>query len=511
MNSQSSLRADFTELSPTSYKVDVTVPPDDFRQKLDKRYNELSLNTKIPGFRPGKAPRNILNRHFGWDYILRQTIEDVVEETIWLLVKKRELTVVGRPRIKPGEYTEGQDFTYNAVFEVIPQIPQVDYENLKGFLPKRELTDETIENELRAMAIRMGKSTGITDRPVRTGDFATVELSGEVPDVILDTLTGDSPWKYSEENLLIEIGSGKAIAGLEDVITGMELEEIKEFDLPLGDEFGDPRVRGKAMKAKVRLKAVSHIDIPELTDEFIKEKMGKSFESLDQLKQRIREEISSNHNKMDNQLKLGQIEAQLSRNYDFPLPEGLVRSEFANVLDRSLTELKERGYDLDQIMDEKNEIGIRLRKKARYQAERIVRLNLLMNEIARKESINVDQNEVVNYIAMLAYRAGVGEKDLKQWIHDPHFLQKTREELMFKKVSQLLIDKINVDIIDPDEFTIIMEESRIDGEKNEKEFLSGIDDPFNTLGEDHLDAVSKSASDADTIPEAAQEERELKE
>jgi trigger factor len=487
MTGRTSPSAEFEQLSPTAYRVNVSVPEEKIKSKLDTVYAELGKGASIPGFRPGKVPRNILNRHYGREKILAEATEEVMNDTFWPLIKERELTLIGNPRIDTKEWKEGEEFSYVAVMEVMPQVPEIDYSQLKATLPEREVTDEDIEDSLRRFRIQWGTSVDITDRPSKTGDFLTVDFEGEVPDEMVTTAEGELPWRIAERDMDLELGGGKALAGLEDALTGVELEEIKEFDLTLPDDFPDKRVRGKTLKAKSRVKSIKERTLAELTDELIKEKLGsQGIEALDSLKGRIAQEIQTANAQADEKAKSDQIEAYLARAMDFPLPEGLVRSEFNDILDRSLAALRDRGINIEELMKPDDERGIRMRKRARYQAERMARLNLLYREIARRESILVKDEEIANFIMMQAYRQGLKESDLKLLVKDRHFINATREDLLRIKVSHFLISKVNVERTPLDKYRAQMEKAVEEASEVENRFLESAEDPLTAHSHDYL-------------------------
>ena len=478
MASNQTVPADFTELSPTAWKVIVSVPDEKFRKALNKLYGEIAQNIKIDGFRPGKAPHNVINRHYGREKIINETYQDVIEDTLWPVLREKELTVIGPPRIDPGKWEEGGDFTYTAVIEVVPQIPPIDISAIKPMLPERTFSDKELEEELRRMSLRLGEFEAITDRPVQKGDIILASFEGEVEDVEVDSIDGPEPWNIKDENMEVEIGAGRAIAGLEDLFTGMELEEIKDIEITLPDDFGDRRVRGKNLKGKIRVKSVRKVTPAELTDEFIKEKLGEqNIDSLDKLREQVKADVENTHSKLDERSVIDQIESFFSRSFDFPLPEGLVRGRYADILDRALDTIKRDGGDIKKLMSEGNPTGQKVRKRSRYQAERIVKLDLLMREVARKETIGVAQEEVINYIAFLAMRQGIGEKDLRALIQDPQFIESTKDELLRKKVIHFLVEKVAPTRIPEEEFRKMLDDARADGEAHEKHYLDNSDDP----------------------------------
>ncbi|HDS30363.1 MAG TPA: trigger factor, partial [Firmicutes bacterium] len=467
--------AQFEQLSPTSYRVDITVPEDMLKGRMQAIYSHLAQEANIPGFRPGKIPHNIINRHYGKERILAEATEEVMNDTFWPLIRDRELTVIGNPRIDTKGWKEGGELKYVAVFEVIPQVPQIDYANIHVILPNREITDDDIEVGLRRFRILFGSQKKITDRPTQTGDFLNVDIEMESKDVTVPTIEGEVPWKMAENDMELELGGGKAIPGLEDALTGVELEEIKQFELTIPDDFPDKRVREKTVSVKARVKEIAEITRAELTDELIKEKLSaQGIETVESLKAKIVQELQSTNARMDERAKSEQIEAHLASDYDFPLPEGMVRAEYNDILDRSLSSLKDSGIDVDEMMKPDNDKGIKLRKRARYQAERMTRLSLLFSEIARREAIHVGDEEVANYIMMQAYHQGLREADLKLLIKDPHFISSTKDNLLRLKVGHFLISKVDVETIPFKEYRDRMEEHYEKIAEDENSFVESI-------------------------------------
>ena len=518
MAKSSSTHSEFEQISPTTWHVAVKVPSDIFVSEMDKIYTDLASNADIHGFRPGKAPRNILNKHFGKDRIIAETYENVIESTIWPALKEKEITIVGRPRIDFDPWTHGQEFNYQAVFEIVPPIPQIDCESYTVILPVREVTDEIMGEELRRLGIRLGKPERITDRPVREGDLALIIFDGEVPDVMVSTLEGDRPWKATNQQMEIEVGTGKALKGLDEFIVGMELEEIKEFEFILPDDFNDHRVRGKKINAKVRVQGIMKVEPVELNDETVKEKFGEQdIETLDDLKEKMRTEMEGEIVRTDGQEKADQLEILLTRIDDFPLPENLVRSKFAEVMDRTTESLKSEGKDIEDLMKEDDEKSILIRKRARYQAERMVRLDLLTREIARKESIGVQNEEIANYIMMLGMHQGIQEKDIKTLLKDPQFMDGTRNDILRKKVTSFLISKIHIERVSDDKYREHLDKTREDELTKEAAFVESTDDPLKTIETDHLaetlnEIISKNQEKSDgPSEEAASEEPSQKE
>ena len=492
MPETSSVKSDFDQISPTTWHVAIQVPSDKIARELDNTYKGLAVKTDVPGFRPGKAPRNIINRTYGKDQILAETCENVIENTIWPVLKEKEITIVGRPRIDFDPWVQGQDFSYQAVFEIVPPIPDIDYESINAILPIREIDDELIDEELRKISLRFGDPERIDKRPVEEGDLVLATFDGEVPDVTVSTIEGDHPWKATSQQMEIEVGAGKTVKGLDEHLIGMELEEIKEFEFILPDDFDDYRVRGKSISAKVRIQGIMKVTPLELTDENVKARFGEhGIETLDALKDKIRGEMEIELTRTEGHEKSDQAEIFLSRTEDFPLPENLVRSKFAELIDRMMESLKADKQDTEFILKEDDEKGIAMRKRGRLQAERSVRLDLLIREIARKESIAVNNEEVANFIMMMGMRQGIQDKDIRTLIQDPNFIEGTRNDILSRKVMSFLISKMQVEKVSKEQHREHLDSVRKEELERELETLRKIEDPFKTVETDYLAEILK--------------------
>jgi trigger factor len=486
MTNERNPQAQFEQISPTQYKIEVVVPPEKVQEKLDFAYTELSKSASIPGFRPGHAPRGILNRMFGKDRIVKEMTDEVVEDTFWPAIKQYEFTIVGKPQITPGEMHEGEDFHYTALVEVLPPIPELKFDDIKITLPTHEVTDEVIAEEMRSLQIRLATQSSVTDRPAADDDFVEVDFESEVPDVMVNTLEGEVPWRYKESKLIIELGRGKALPGLEDALRGMVLEEIKDFDVVIPEDFQDPRVRGKKLTAKARLTGIKKLDLPELTDEFIVEKFGDAgIDNLEGLKNKIKEEVEKTYANIDERETIDQIESYLSRSIEFPLPEILVRASFADILDRTLSELQKKGKDIEKLMGPEDEAGLKIRKRAWFQAERMTRLRIILRELARKEGIRVTDENLANFIMMMAYRQGLKEKDIKLLFNDESFINDTREDLIRKQATNVILGKVSPVRVEMEKFKKLVEDAQLESMEFEEATIKTFEDPFEKLKRAH--------------------------
>lgn len=502
MDNLQNLQVLFEQLSPTVFRLDITVPSERAVKILNDTYSELARHANISGFRPGKAPKNILNRHFGKDKIIKESSEGIVENTLWSVIRQKELTVVGRPRIDIDEWGGSEDFRYVATFEVIPQVPEIEYGDIQVKLPIRIIDDKLVDDHLHEIAVRFGSKTLITDRPARLGDIITIEFDGSVPDVMVETVEGEKAWHHFEESMKIELGSNKAIPGLEEALVGMELEEIREAEIKLPDDFADSRVRGKILKVKARLRAIVEVDPMELNDESIKERFKDlGIENLEQLKKVKKDELEAEYQRLDDLECRDQIKEYLSRRSDFPIPEGALRAEFYDLLDKVLTNLRGKGSDIEELLKPDNEEGLKLRKFSWLEAERRVRFNIHIMEIARREAIKVSEEEVANYIMYMGFRQGMKEKDLKSLLRDENFLASTHDEILKNKVLRFISSKVVPERLEINEFKKFAEEQREKSRNMDKEALASMEDPLVRIKREIIPVSTTTTEKSNQSPE----------
>ncbi|HET9953446.1 MAG TPA: trigger factor [Polyangiaceae bacterium] len=409
-------------LSPVLVEFDVQVAADRVKNELDRAYSEVARSARVPGFRPGKAPRRVLAHYYG-ARIQADVAQKLVDETFPKAVEDHQLQPVNRPAIETQKLSESTDFTYKARVEVLPKIESVEYEGLEAKRPKVAVADAEIDQEIdrlrRAHATLQAPSEA---RPTKAGDLLTLDLEVEVD--------GKRVSELAAQDLNLEIGSQQVLPELSTGLEGHSQGETVPVQIQMPAQHPSPQLRDKLATFHATIKEVKERVLPEVDDEFAKD-VG-DFESLAALREDIRQRLEKQSKETsDNQLAERLVVALVGKN-PIPVPPSLVEQQMRITSQEILARARAYGQ-------EANEVGAELRQQIQTDSEVKVRAGLLMAEIAKKEQIQIDNEAIEKGIQELAEQTGKNPAKLRVEYREP----KKREML----IGMLLENKV-LDIIE---------------------------------------------------------------
>ena len=275
------MKVSVEEISSIKKKISVEIPEDRIQQEVESFYKQLGREAKIKGFRPGKVPRNILERYFK-DYVKSEVIQKLMQESYPQALSEAGLLPVSQPVIDPGEFEEGKPFQYSAVVEVKPEIQLGEYTGLKIEGKKEEVKEEEIEARLKGLQNLHANLKLIPEiRPVRTGDFVTLDYEASL---------GGSPLEGGKAvDLAVEVGSGQFIPAFEEKLIGLLPEEEREVEVLFPEDYGYQKWAGKTISFHVKIKEIKEKILPALDDEFAKD-LG-DYSSFEELRAKLTKDI----------------------------------------------------------------------------------------------------------------------------------------------------------------------------------------------------------------------------
>jgi trigger factor len=407
------------KLSPVLVELQVQVPADRVRSEVDRAYVALQRTAKIKGFRPGKAPRDVLAHLFG-GRIHQDVAQRLVDETLNQALTKENVQPLSQPSIAPAELKPAEPFSYKARFEVRPEIASVTWE---GFEVKRQataVTDAMLDAELQRL--RREHSTlqaPAEERAAKAGDMATVTFRLSVG--------GDLKTPEPQE-IETEVGSGQVMKEIDDALAGMKVGEEKDVEVAFSDRHANADFRGKTGVFHLTLKDVKERVFPEIDDELAKD-CGE--DSLDKLKESLKAKIEKELKQKASDNLAEQLVIELCKANPIPVPPSLVEQQ-AQMTERDLFAAARRaGQRLDNSPD--------LKARVRADAEMKVRAGLLMAEIAREKQVQVTEEDIEKGYVELAEQTGKNVAKIKAEYRDA----KKRETL----IGMILEDKI-LDLIE---------------------------------------------------------------
>jgi trigger factor len=371
------------KLSPVEKKVTVEIEPAEVAKEIDRAYASLGRRAKLKGFRPGKAPRAVLERNFK-EQVEADVVERLVQKSFDEATREQKLDAVAAPRVQVAESAIAADrpFSYTARVEVKPVIEPRDYRGLTVARKTVEVTDATIDAELERLRQSFAEMVPVEGRTVaELGDWAVIDYKGSVEGT---TFEGGSA-----EGALIQVKEGNFFAGEMAVLTGRSVGEKFELTQPFPADFRDPALAGKAGRFEMQLQSLRTQKIPAIDDAFAREVGIEGIETLPALRDRMRADIEKREKRrIEAEERDALVKAALDRN-DFEVPPSLVERTIDAMVESTAQRLARQGIDLRQL-----DLDVaRIRADLREQALLTVKAALLLEAIAETEKIEVDDED----------------------------------------------------------------------------------------------------------------------
>ncbi|NWG02163.1 MAG: trigger factor [Syntrophaceae bacterium] len=423
------MKASVEEISSIRKKISVEIPEDHISKEIDSFYKDLGKKAKIKGFRPGKVPRNILERYFK-DYVKAEVIQKLIQDTYPRALSETALQPVSPPTIDPGEFEHGKPFQYSVVIEVKPDIQLQGYTGLKLEGKKEEVKDEEIEERLRAIQNLHANLKTISEaRPIRAGDHVIIDYEASL---------GGKPLEGGKAiDFTVEVGSGQFIPAFEEKLIGLMSEEEKEVEVSFPEDYGYQKWAGKTISFHVKIKEVKEKVLPPLDDEFAKD-LG-DFSSLDEFKTKLRGDIEKEKELALEQKFKDQMVDQLLAANPFEVPGSLVEEQTKALVSNTKLRLAAQGLELKNLgMTEE-----KLQGDYKTMAEKQVRTFLILEKIAGQEGISVTDEEADDRLREISERAHQKFDVIKRYYEKNGLLPEVKAGILRDKTLNFLLERAN--------------------------------------------------------------------
>ncbi|MGO8990932.1 MAG: trigger factor [bacterium] len=426
------MKASVEEISSVKRKISVEIPEDEVVKEVESFYKDLGKKAKIKGFRPGKVPRNILERFFK-DYVKAEVIQKLIEESYPKALSETELQPVSPPAIDPGEFVGGKPFQYSAVFEIKPDIKLEGYAGLKLEGKKEEVKDEEAEQRLKALQNLHANLTTLSEaRAIQAGDYVIVDYEAYAEGKPLE---GGKATDFT-----VEVGSGQFIPTFEEKLIGLNLEEEREIEVSFPADYAYQKWAGKTVSFRVKIKEIKAKILPPLDDEFAKD-LGDS--SLEDLKVKLQGEIEKEKAlALEQQLK-NQAVDQLIDGNPFEVPESLVEEQAKAMVADTKLRLAAQGVALKNlgVSEEK------LQGDYRAMAQKQVKTFLILEKIASQEGITVTDEEADGRLKEISEKMHQPFDAVKRYYEKNNLLPEVKAGILRDKTLNFLLEKANVEYI----------------------------------------------------------------
>jgi trigger factor len=407
----------------------IKVPQDIVEKNLTAKLAEIGKSAKLPGFRPGKVPMDVLRQRYGQSAraeVLDQTISETVEKTL----SERKLRPAMQPKVEPVTLAENADLEFKLAVEVLPEITPADFGKIAIERPVAEITDKMIEEAIARAAKAMREPVAVEGRAAKKGDVLIIDFEGSVD--------GKSQPGMKGENHKLELGSKSFIDTFEDQLAGSKPGETKTLKVTFPENYHSANLSGKKAEFVVTVKEVREHKPAEMNDELAKE-LG--FPGIDKLRERVRDDLAADYARISRAIVKRQLMDKLAAAHSFDVPPGLLENEF-NAIWKQVEESKAKG-ELPE--EDKKKSDEALRKEYHAIAERRIRLGLLLSEVAQQQKIDVAPNDLRNALMAEARRFPGQEKTvIEYYTQTPGALERIRAPLLEEKVVDYITGQAKV-------------------------------------------------------------------
>jgi trigger factor len=419
-------------------KLEVEVEADRAKKAYEQVCRALAHRVKIPGFRPGKAPRNMIEKQVGVDTIKREALEHLVPEILGNVIRDEKLDVITEPQIESYTFELGQPLQLRARFEVRPEVKLGEYKSLNVKVEQAELDEEAMTRALTSIAESKASLQTITGRPIKMGDTVLMDFECFVDDKLVEG--------GKAEGLLLEIKEGNFLEGFCEQLVGKEPGQHTEINAQFPENYRNADLAGKHGLFKVEIREIRERNIPEINDELAKSINQESLEALKEaLKGRLDEEVT---NENETRMQRSVVDAVVA-NAEVDIPESMIDRECNLLLQHLRRYVEQSGQSWEAFVQTPNYEEVY--KEKREEARQRVLTSLVLGAVVRAENMTITEEETKPYLAELIARYNL---PIEQIAHNEELsravmeLQRqAMEEALTRKVVDFLTGQANVEYV----------------------------------------------------------------
>lgn len=420
------MKASIEEITPVKKRLTVEVESEEVDRKIDEAYRELKKKARVDGFRPGKVPRNILERYFG-EQVTQDVKRGLMSDTLPRAFEETKIFPIAMPLIENESLQAGEGYTYTALMEVRPQFELKDYMGLEVEKESVSVGEEAVSAQLEEIRRVNSRLQPLDeDRGIQNDDCAVIEYEAFED--------GEPVQGMKAENFVVRVGQDQFHPGFEKGLLGLNPGQSKEITVDFEKTHPNAQLAGKKILFKVRVTEIKIMELPELNDDFAKN-LGADFNDLESLKNRIREDLKAREQKrVDRELKRKLLDA-ISAKVTFDLPESLVDSEINYAVETVKQNLVRMGSDFSKA-------GLtvdKVREDFRPASEKRVKDLLILGEIARQNDLTLSESEIDEGFADLAKGIGQDPKVVRQYYEAKGLLEGFKDRLLEEKTLNYLV------------------------------------------------------------------------
>ena len=411
------------KLEKSMVALTVEVGAADFEAAVEKAYKKQRGQIRVPGFRPGKAPRKMIEAMFGAQVFYEEAVNIALPVAYEEAVKEQDLQVVGYPQVELLDVGK-EGFSFKATVAVFPEMTLGQYKGLEAPRAEAKVTDEDVDARLKEMAERNSRMVSV-DRAVEKGDIANINFEGFLDGEPFDGGKG--------EDHDLEIGSGSFVPGFEDQLIGMKAEEERDIDITFPEDY-HADLAGKAVVFHVKVNAVKVKEVPAIDDEFAKD--VSEFDTLDELKADVRGKITAEREEAAGRAFEDILMGKVADGLTGEIPDAMVEAQAQRFVDNFRMQIQSQGLPFDKYLEMTNMDVDSLLEQAKEPAARQVKMDLAVGAIIKAEGLEATDEDVDAEYEKMAKQYGMEAEEIKKYMD----AEVIREQVLRDKAIRVVVD-----------------------------------------------------------------------
>lgn len=401
------------------------LPYDAFEKAAESELTKIMPEVKVPGFRPGKAPKDVVKKQYS-NKIKSQAIEHVINDALKEGMTVNNISPLSQPNVSDVKFEEEKPITFKARIDVFPEIKLEKYSGFKSEKTEVKIDDKDLEETLKSLQERNASFEPAKTRKVaKNGDMTIIDFLGKIDGIAFAGGASD--------NFSLNLGSGQFIPGFEDGVEGMKIGEVKDITVNFPEDYNQKDLAGKPAVFTVTLKEIKEKVLPALDDEFAKD-VDPKIENLEQLKATLKKGMQAEINNNAKFETFNELLNQIVNANPFDVPYAFVKEQSERLAYNSMNQFYQMGINPEQV-------GINFEMMVQRhipQAQTQVKQALVINELAKKENITVDNADVDKFIELHAELQNRSMEELKKELETSHQLESIRNDILGDKVFEFL-------------------------------------------------------------------------
>ena len=428
------IKVELEDITTVKKCLKVEVSADIALEEIDQVAKQYKVKARLPGFRPGKAPVELIKKHFQKgirDDVLQRLIPKSYEKAI----QEKGVKPISEPSLEHLNFEEEGPLVYEAHFEIQPEIDLPKYRGLKVTVESQPLTSEDVDEELDKLSEAHSRLITVNDQPIQEGDHVVIDLHGEY---LEEEKLEDVREPFQEEGVVVQIGDEHTHEAFNSALMGASVGEEKTFEVQYDPEYPEKKLAGHKLRFTVKVNEIKQKELPEINDEFAKD-LGE-YDTVKELREGIKERLQSQRER-DREIDLGnKLQEKLVANTEFEVPEVLIENQIDGMLKDLAYKLASQGMDPSKA----NVDWMKVRSDFRPDAEKQVKVGMMLSEIGKCENIEVSSEELEQEVEQMASSMDQPTENVKQYFQQEGRMDSLKHQLTQKKAMEILRESAEI-------------------------------------------------------------------